>query len=455
MAAPAAGGFNVNQAAASGIHQAGLGASNEMGYKPMQVNPALVRQQGYDPATMNGVNPITANTVTGQGFDPSKIKGAGQITSDTVTGQGFNASTIGNLGLSTNDKVNAGQLAGSDLSAYTNPYEDQVVQQSLGDIERQRLMAQNSGGAQAGAANAFGGSRQGIAEAETNRAYAEQAAKTASGLRQSGYMNAQNQAGQDIGRTMQADLANQQAGMQSSQFNVGTDLQSQQANQAANMQANQFGASAQNQAALANQQSGMQAQQLNAGNTLAMQQANQAAQMQSGQFGASATNQAAMANQNANLQAQQATAGNTMNTQQANQSALNQAGQFGANAYNKEGQLNQAAMMQSQMANQQAGLQGSQQRLNAGAQLGNMSNLGFGMGQQVQNRMDQQGLAQQALQQQLINEAKGQYQGFTGAPQQSLQALLAAVGGAPNVGSQTQGYTPGLFDYLSLGAGMR
>jgi hypothetical protein len=192
----------------------------------------------------------------------------------------------------------------ANLQQYTNPYESQVVQQSLADLERSRLMAQNVGGAQASAANSFGGSRQGIAESETNRAYADQAARTASGLRQAGYQNAQDMA------------------------------------------------------------------------------------------------------------------------------------------------------RQASMANQTAGLQGSQQRLGAAGQLGSLSNLGFGMGQTIQGNMDRQGMMQQALQQQLINEAKGQYQGFTGAPQQSLQALLAAVGGAPNVGSQTSGYSPGLFDYLSLGMGM-
>ena len=511
-------GFNINQAAAQGLQGAMATTVAETGYKPMQVNPAMVGQKGYNPSLMAGVNAITANNVTGQGYNaanvagvnpissydvsgqgygPSTIAGAGQIEASNVTGQGFNASTVGNLGLVSSDNVTAGQLAGSDLSAYTNPYETQVVDQALGDIERNRLMAQNVGSAQAGAANAFGGSRQGIAEAETNRAYMEQAAKTASGLRQAGYMNAQDQAGQDISRRMQASLANQQANMQAGQFNVGTDLASQQANQAANMQANQFGASARNQASLANQQAGMQAQQANAGNALAMQQANQAARMQSGQFGASAANQAALANRQSSVQAQQATAanalqsqqanqqaqnqagqfgasafnqaglanqaaglqaqqynaGNAMSTQQANMQARNQAGQFGANASNQAGQLNQAAMMQARLANQNAGLQGSQNRLGAASQLGNLSNLGFGMGQQIQGRMDQQGAMQQALQQQIINAAKGQYAGYTGAPAQSLQYLLQAVGGAPSSGTTQGGYSPGLFDYLSLGAG--
>ena len=383
-------GFNINTAAAKGLQDAMATTTAETGYKPMQVNPAMVGQRGYNPSIMAGVDAITADNVTGTGYD---------------------ASTIGDVRTVSADNVQAGQLAGSDLSAYTNPYETQVVDQALGDIERNRLMAQNVGSAQAGAANAFGGSRQGIAEAETNRAYIDQAAKTASGLRQAGYMNAQEQSGQDIGRRMQASLANQQANMQAGQFNANTDLSRQQANQGAFNQA--------------------------------------------GQFGASAFNQGNLANQSANMQAQQASASNALAAQQANQAARNNAGQFGANAFNQAGQLNQSAMMQARLANQNAGLSGSQQRLNAGQQLGNLSNLGFGMGQQIQGRMDQQGAAQQNLQQQIINAAKGQYGGFTGAPNQSLQALLAAVGGAPAVGSQTKGYTPGLFDYLSLGAGMK
>jgi hypothetical protein len=71
MAGAPQGGFNVNQAAAGGIQQAGMGAAAGMGYRPMA---------------------ITAPTQAG-------------------------------------------------LQQYTNPYETQVVQQSLGDLERSRLMA--------------------------------------------------------------------------------------------------------------------------------------------------------------------------------------------------------------------------------------------------------------------------------------------------------------------------
>jgi hypothetical protein len=364
--------YDVNTAAAQGLQAAQMGASAEMGYKPMAVNSGV-----YNPAQV-GATGYTAGSVGSQGYNAAQSGAAPTLSASQVAG---------------------GQIAGTDLQAYMNPYEDQVVQQSLDDIERSRLMQQNIGGAQAGAANAFGGSRQGIAEAETNRAFAEQAARTASGLRQTGYQNAQQMAGQDIATGMQASLANQGANLQAGTTSAQLGQQRALQNQSALNQAGQFGSSAANQAALQNQ----------------------AALNQARQYGAGATNQASL----------------------SNQGAFNQAGQF-----------NSSQNMQAQLANQQAGLSGSQQRLQAGSQLGNLSNLGFGMGQTIQNRMDQQGSQQQALQQQLINAAKQQYAGYTGAPADSLQYLLQAVGQAPAVGSTTKGYTPGLFDYLSLGAGM-
>jgi len=156
------GNFNVNQAAAGGLQQAMQGTQQAMGYQPQQVGAA-----GYNPA----------------------------------------------------------QIAGQNLGAYTNPYESQVVQQSLGDLERSRQMQQNQLGAQATSARAFGGSRQGIAEAETNRAFAQQAANTASQLRQGGYAQAQGLAGQDVSYMNQAAA-----------YNTGAQNAAMQANRQAEMQ---------------------------------------------------------------------------------------------------------------------------------------------------------------------------------------------------------------------------
>ena len=82
----------------------------------------------------------------------------------------------------------------------------------------------------------------------------------------------------------------------------------------------------------------------------------------------------------------------------------------------------------------------------------NLAGQGFGFGQAISNQQWQQGEATRALNQQLIDAAKGQYGGFTGAPANSLQALLAGTGAA-NMGQQTQTTTkkPGLMDYLTAG----
>ncbi len=83
-------------------------------------------------------------------------------------------------------------FTGEEISAFQNPYEKQVVEQTLGDIEEQRKMAQIAEGQRATAAKAFGGSRQGVAQALTNEAALKEAARTSSALRRQGYGEAAN-----------------------------------------------------------------------------------------------------------------------------------------------------------------------------------------------------------------------------------------------------------------------
>lgn len=115
---------------------------------------------------------------------------------------------------------------------------------------------------------------------------------------------------------------------------------------------------------------------------------------------------------------------------------------------------NQMAQLNMQGYNNALGAAQNQQRMGLGAagQLAGMGQQMFGMGNQIADRQMQQGAMQQALQQQLINAARGQYAGFTGAPAQALQLPMAALGAAPVPQSQTSSYNPGLFDYLTAGA---
>ena len=113
----------------------------------------------------------------------------------------------------------------------------------------------------------------------------------------------------------------------------------------------------------------------------------------------------------------------------------------------------QEAARQDQLANQAIDIQGAGLRLGASGQLGDVSNLGFNMGQTVNQNLATQGAMQQALQQAVFDASAQKYGQYTGHPAQGLSYLNAALGVTPQ-GENTQTLTkqPGLFDYLTLAA---
>jgi hypothetical protein len=157
---------------------------------------------------------------------------------------------------------------------------------------------------------------------------------------------------------------------------------------------------------------------------------------------------AGVRNQNSQFNAANQNATNQFNS--ANDMTMNQ---FNASGRNNMNQFNASNNLQAQGMNQQAGLAGQNLNMAAAGQLGNLSNLGFGQGMQINNQQAQQGAQQQALQQALMNAAMQQFGGFTGAPAQSVAQLLGGVGGVPygTTGTNRTTNQPGLFDYLSLG----
>ena len=240
--------------------------------------------------------------------------------------------------------VQAGQIGSTNLQPYMNPYTNNVINTTMQDMRRGNQMALNDVGAAASASGAFGGSRHGLVEGQTNNGFTQQVGQMSAGLRQAGFQNAQQMAGSDIDRRMQAG-----------QYNASIGMQGQLANQAANMQNQQF---------------------------------------------------------------------------------------------------NSSQDLQAQLANQSAGMNGAGQRLGAAAQLGNLGNMGFGMGQQITQTQMQQGAQQQALMQQLIEASKAQYGGWTGAPQNGLATQIGAVSGSPFPQSTTESKSPGLLNILSMGLGL-
>lgn len=130
----------------------------------------------------------------------------------------------------------AAQSAVGGIGQYMNPYTQGVIDTSLADMERQRMMQQQQIGAQAASAGAFGGSRQGLVEAETNRGFAQQGGMLAAQLRNQGFQTALGASQQDVARQLQAAMANQAANARAAEFGQATGLQAQGMNQQAGLQ---------------------------------------------------------------------------------------------------------------------------------------------------------------------------------------------------------------------------
>lgn len=367
------GGFNVNQAAAGALQQAMQGTQAAMGF---QAPPTMAF--GYAPTTQQ---------VQGQqqayGYTPAQQQLQGMQT-------GFGYDPAQRRGFT---------LAGRDISQYESPYQQAVIDRTLEDFSGAQEKALNVMGQQATAARAFGGSRQGIAEAETRKGFAEKAAEAVANLRERGFQQA----------------------MGAAQFDVGQLAGTEAANVAAQQAAQQFGAT-----------SAQAAQAANIARQQQIEAANVAAQTGAAQYGAGAK-----------------TAAEAANIQRAQQvAASNAAAQTAAAQY--MAQQRQAAQQQN-FANQLAALQARQ---GAAQQLAGLGQQAFGIGQTIQQQQAQQGLLQQGLQQALIDAARGQYAGYVGSPSAALQAPLAALGVTPVPQSTTTSSSPGLFNYLQAAAGM-
>jgi len=135
------------------------------------------------------------------------IKGAGI---GTAQGMGYTPTSVA-----------SGQLASTSMTPYMNPYTTDVIKANEADILRGGQLGLNELGAQAQAAKAFGGSRHGVATGEMGRNIVQQLAQSSAGLRQQGFQQAQQAAQSDIQSKLQADLANQSAGLQGQQQRLG------------------------------------------------------------------------------------------------------------------------------------------------------------------------------------------------------------------------------------------
>ena len=191
---------------------------------------ALPTQQfaGYNPMYQAGEEALVNTALAGPG-----ISGTDLAAQMAAYGGVYQPAQL------TAQQTNLGMTGPGSIGSYMNPYTSMVRENALGDLESARRAAIQQTGERANAARAFGGSRQGVAEALTNQGFAKQAATLGTTLNEQAFNQAMAMQQADINRMSAADIANQQAGLQGAQLRLGGA--SQLGNLAAQQQALRLG----------------------------------------------------------------------------------------------------------------------------------------------------------------------------------------------------------------------
>ena len=213
----------------------------------------------FNPIYRAGEQQMVNTGLAGQGLGTTNL--AAEYANQAAQFQpyytgGVNAgmsSQIGAVGYTPTD-VTAAQSNMSNISNYMNPYTNQVITNNLSDIESARQAAVQQMGEAATRAKAYGGARQGVAEAATNRAYADKAAQMSAQLRQQGFDTSANLMQQDLARQQQANLQTAAQGTGAAQYGAGAINAAMGGNAASQNAMAQFNAQLAQQSDLANQQ---------------------------------------------------------------------------------------------------------------------------------------------------------------------------------------------------------
>ena len=138
-------------------------------------------------------------------FEPFVQRGSEAI------GQGIGAvgAGLGTIGSAIGQTAQAG-FDPTSYQQFMSPFTEDVIATTQADIARQGQMQQNQLAGQAVGSGAFGGSRQGIAQAEIARNVMDQQARTGAQLRSQGFQQAQQLAQQQANQALrQAQLTGQ------------------------------------------------------------------------------------------------------------------------------------------------------------------------------------------------------------------------------------------------------
>jgi hypothetical protein len=270
-------------------------------YTPTDITNQYQRTPDYQATQFQNQFQAPSQYQTGQ-FDPRQVS----------------AGALQQYQMGPAERVGTEKFGAQSAQDYMNPYTQSVVDVQKREAQRQADIAGTQRGAAAAKSGAFGGARQAIMEAEAQRNLSQQMGDIQSQGSQAAYDRAAQMFTSDQARQLAAQQANQQTGLTSGQANLNALLGVQNLGAGQNLQAQ-----------LANQQQGMEAQRLaEQSRQFGAGQGMSAAQLQA-QYGLSAEQAAEASKQfGANQQARQA----EMEAQygQSAQQLREQANQYGA-----------------------------------------------------------------------------------------------------------------------------
>lgn len=364
-----------------------------------------------------GANITQLANFGGANIDPVERFGAANISPvDLYSGASVNRGDVRD--------VRPRSLLDTDIGAYQNPFQSQVIDNTLDDLNRARQLQIQSDQDAAIGRGAFGGSRSALLESETNRNFAEQAAKAAGNLRAQGFDKATGLAGQDIGRQFEADRfmsdADRAIAMQNASFGQQAGLARQ----------GLLGDVSLNQARL-DQQAGLAG--MDAANRRALQQGQ--FQQQAGMADMDAFNRAAM--QDAQFRQQAGMAGADAYNRAGSQQAQLDASRFAAN----QNALNQMNMGMFDAANRAAFMQPELDMRNRQFQAGLLGNQ---LSDQYRSlgMLSGIGSQQQGLQQRGMDAGYNEFLRAIGYGPQQLGLLAQGVSALPTQTNTTSSNSP-------------
>jgi hypothetical protein len=192
---------------------------NITGFQPFQSYSQYARARGGSGETVAGFTPMQARAMQGIGQYqlPGQTAAASDITGTATlgsiqAGRGYMPGMFGTGDVGTGSFIYPGMA-----QAYMSPYQQAATDVEKRELARQSAIEGQRQQAQAVQAGAFGGSRQGLVEAERQRNLMQQMGDIQARGGQSAFQQAQQQFNAEQQAGLQAQLANQQMRMQAQQ----------------------------------------------------------------------------------------------------------------------------------------------------------------------------------------------------------------------------------------------